>query len=296
MSLEDLSSAYARPTEDCLSALRVSRFVSGGLTERERLQTAFHLEGCTHCHGRVTEELTQFQAAQLEPLPAWLLAKPGVQNRVASNVVALTPNREADDARDAFTNAVLTRLDRSARPRRSRGRENHPAVRRHRRWALATGAFGTTLFAAAIAMFFVSPGELDRLSPLAVSGQGGLENSSFEGVRLKGHSGLEISVSRAGEVIATDFPAEKLPALKAGDVLRLRARPSARKPWLRVEGAEADGWQLYFEGNPPTDGWLPMGLLVTPEGKTRIRVTWCSNADAATGTCHDTVYEWTPTP
>jgi len=98
-------------------------------------------------------------------------------------------------------------------------------------------------------------------------------------LRTKGGPQLEVAVSRAGALTAERFDLAALPKLHMGDRLRLRVTGSGVR-WVVLESDEAGHWTPLHEGAPPADGWLPLGLTVTP-GKTRLRWMVCSSAPLA---------------
>jgi hypothetical protein len=116
------------------------------------------------------------------------------------------------------------------------------------------------------------------------------------GTRPKGSAALDVTVMRGGMLVLEDVPAEEVEGLRAGDQVRPRVVGASASDWLILQGDEGNQWTTYLEGPPTADGWLPMSILVTPEGRTRLRLLTCPSR-LAPGTlleeaCHVRVYEW----
>src|SRR5207249_2965117 len=93
-------------------------------------------------------------------------------------------------------------------------------------------------------------------------------------VREKGSIGVSLTVMRGDSIVADDVPIERSRGLLPGD--RLRVHVSApQSTWVVLQGNEHEAWSTYFEGTLPQDGWLPVGIAVTEEGKTRLRTIVC---------------------
>lgn len=120
--------------------------------------------------------------------------------------------------------------------------------------------------------------------------------SGRPGEQLKGIASLDVAVSRSGMLVVNGTPAEKVIGLQAGDQLRLRAQGAPASAWLILQGDEENRWTTYFEGPVPEDGWLPMGLTITPEGRTRLRLLTCTSRPPAGAApeafCQERVHEW----
>lgn len=91
-------------------------------------------------------------------------------------------------------------------------------------------------------------------------------------VRAKGELPVSLSVERAGRLIVDNEPAERVRGLVPGD--RLLVRGQAQGYWV-VEVWSEGAWREAFAGDAPPDGWLPIGLTVTGDGATRLRLTAC---------------------
>ncbi|MCP3141766.1 anti-sigma factor family protein [Pyxidicoccus xibeiensis] len=116
------------------------------------------------------------------------------------------------------------------------------------------------------------------------------------GGRWKGSASLDVAVAREGVLVVNGMPAEELAELRAGDRLRLRVQGAEPSAWLILQGDEEGTWTPYFEGAVPQGGWLPMGITVTPEGRTRMRLLTCA-AKPPPGVppeevCRVRVYDW----
>lgn len=92
--------------------------------------------------------------------------------------------------------------------------------------------------------------------------------------RTKGALDLSFAVLRDEKLWAEDLPAARATELMPGDRLRLRVHwaPGA---WILLEGYEDTGWTEYFQGTVPEDRWLPVGVTLTPDGETRLRLSAC---------------------
>jgi hypothetical protein len=92
--------------------------------------------------------------------------------------------------------------------------------------------------------------------------------------RTKGTLDLSLAVLRDEKLWAEDLPAAQARELLPGDRLRLRVHwaPGA---WILLEGYEDTGWTEYFQGTVPEDRWLPVGVTLTPDGETRLRLSAC---------------------
>ncbi|MBZ4416337.1 zf-HC2 domain-containing protein [Myxococcus sp. RHSTA-1-4] len=116
------------------------------------------------------------------------------------------------------------------------------------------------------------------------------------GERWKGSASLDVAVAREGALVVNGIPAEELVGLRAGDRLRLRVRGAEPAAWLILQGDEEGQWTPYFEGHAPQGGWLPMGITVTPEGRTRMRLLTCAEKPPrgvpAEEVCRARVYDW----
>ncbi|WP_395810215.1 anti-sigma factor family protein [Archangium minus] len=117
---------------------------------------------------------------------------------------------------------------------------------------------------------------------------------TLPGERLKGSTSLDVAVMREGTLVVEGVPAEEVEDLRSGDQLRPRVTGATPSAWLILQGDEEDRWTTYFEGPPPADGWLPVAVLVTPDGRTRLRLLECP-AQPPSGTeqgCRERVYAW----
>ncbi|WP_164015590.1 zf-HC2 domain-containing protein [Pyxidicoccus trucidator] len=128
---------------------------------------------------------------------------------------------------------------------------------------------------------------------LAVRPPSGVERP---GVQLKGSASLDVAVAREGTLVVNGIPAEEVAGLRAGDRLRLRVQGAESSAWLILQGDEEGQWTPYFEGLAPQGGWLPMGITVTPDGRTRMRLLTCA-AKPPPGVpvedvCRVRVYDW----
>jgi AcrR family transcriptional regulator len=128
---------------------------------------------------------------------------------------------------------------------------------------------------------------------LAVQPSAGVDSP---GERFKGAASLEVAVERQGALVVNGMPAEEVTALRAGDRLRLRVRGAEASAWLILQGDEEGQWTPYFEGQAPQGGWLPMGITVTPEGRTRMRLLTCARKPPRgvpeEDVCRERVYDW----
>ena len=129
-------------------------------------------------------------------------------------------------------------------------------------------AFGAAA-CAAIALTVVSPWQ-----------SAGPVSESAPGTRTKGAVAVQATVLRSGVVVHDSVPLDTL-SLTPGDFLRVRVA-GAHGRWLLLQGREDDRWVRYFAGRPPADGWLPLGLMTTPESETRLRVVHCGSEGAVT--------------
>ncbi|MCY1019864.1 anti-sigma factor family protein [Pyxidicoccus sp. MSG2] len=116
------------------------------------------------------------------------------------------------------------------------------------------------------------------------------------GGTLKGGASLDVAVAREGALVVNGIPAEEVAGLRAGDRLRLRVQGAAPSAWLILQGDEEGQWTPYFEGLAPQGGWLPMGITVTPEGRTRMRLLTCAEKPPRgvppEEVCRVRVYDW----
>ncbi|MFP2928505.1 zf-HC2 domain-containing protein [Pyxidicoccus sp. 3LG] len=119
---------------------------------------------------------------------------------------------------------------------------------------------------------------------------------SVPGTRSKGVASLDVAVARGETLVVNGLPAEEVVGLRAGDRLRLRVQGAAPSAWLILQGDEEGQWTPYFEGLAPQGGWLPMGITVTPEGRTRMRLLTCSEKPPPgvppEEVCRVRVYDW----
>lgn len=116
------------------------------------------------------------------------------------------------------------------------------------------------------------------------------------GARWKGSASLDMAVARDGAFVVNGMPAEEVAGLRAGDRLRLRVQGAEPSAWLILHGDEEGQWTPYFEGVAPQGGWLPMGITVTPDGRTRMRLLTC-RAKPPPGVpveevCRERIYDW----
>ncbi|QRN98765.1 hypothetical protein JRI60_06955 [Archangium violaceum] len=120
--------------------------------------------------------------------------------------------------------------------------------------------------------------------------------ATLPGEQIKGTASLDVAVMREGVLALEDVPAEQVEGLRAGDQLRPRVTGALPSDWLILQGDEEDRWTTYFEGPVPADGWLPVAALVTPDGRTRLRLLTCPtrppSGAALEEACHERVYEW----
>ncbi len=93
--------------------------------------------------------------------------------------------------------------------------------------------------------------------------------------RIKGSEGLTVSVLRGEQLTHNRVPLEQVSALSVGDRLRLHYQ-GRQDNWLEIYGQEKGIWELYYQGKVPLDGWLPMGIKITGEEITKIKVLECS--------------------
>ncbi len=116
------------------------------------------------------------------------------------------------------------------------------------------------------------------------------------GERWKGSASLDVAVAREGALVVNGIPAEEVAGLRAGDRLRLRVQGAEPSAWLILQGDEEGQWTPYFEGLAPQGGWLPMGITVTPEGRTRMRLLTCTEKPPRgvpeEEVCRVRVYDW----
>lgn len=114
--------------------------------------------------------------------------------------------------------------------------------------------------------------------------------------RWKGGASLDVAVAREGALVVNGIPAEEMAGLRAGDRLRLRVQGAGPSAWLILQGDEEGQWTPYFEGLAPQGGWLPMGITVTPEGRTRMRLLTCAEKPPRgvppEEVCRVRVYDW----
>ncbi|HET6344480.1 MAG TPA: hypothetical protein VFH51_06085, partial [Myxococcota bacterium] len=94
--------------------------------------------------------------------------------------------------------------------------------------------------------------------------------------RLKGTPSLTLTVKRNGNIVATNHPIEDSLALRAGDELRLRVVQTPGK-WVALQARERSGWVTFYEGAQPKDGWLPIGIAITPGDETLLRLVNCES-------------------
>lgn len=132
------------------------------------------------------------------------------------------------------------------------------AVPAKRRWGTVTAA-ASLVFATAVAVMLIVP-----------------RSSTDSGLRTKGSAGTEVSVMRAAEVVVHAAPLERLKDLRAGDRLRIRATPT--QPWVGLHGWEQGRWVEYFAGSPGEDGWVPVGVTLTGDEPTRLRLVSCAQS------------------
>lgn len=92
--------------------------------------------------------------------------------------------------------------------------------------------------------------------------------------RLKGSFDLEAAVLRQGALLVPQAGLEHLPLLEAGDRLRLRV-VGATEQAVFLEGREGGRWVVYYRGPLPEDRWLPVGVTVTSEPGTSLRLSLC---------------------
>jgi hypothetical protein len=124
----------------------------------------------------------------------------------------------------------------------------------HASWNMAAGG----VLAAVMAVFIVSIGQ-----PTATT-------------RLKGAPSLTLTVKRNGNIVASNHPVEDSLTLRAGDELRLRVVQTPGK-WVALQSMEGDGWVTFYEGAQPKDGWLPIGIAITPGDETLLRLVNCDS-------------------
>jgi hypothetical protein len=96
------------------------------------------------------------------------------------------------------------------------------------------------------------------------------------GLRAKGTLSLDVTLLRAGRIIAQSTPLEKLPPLLVGDQLRLRVLGASGRV-VALGGCEQHACEILFEGDLPADKWLPIGLTATP-GRTRLVLLACGSS------------------
>lgn len=113
---------------------------------------------------------------------------------------------------------------------------------------------------------------------------------------MKGPVSLDVAVAREGALVVNGLPAEEVAGLRAGDRLRLRVQGAEPSTWLILQGDEDGQWTPYYEGLAPQGGWLPMGITVTPEGRTRMRFMACKEKPPRgvppEEVCRVRVYDW----
>jgi anti-sigma factor ChrR (cupin superfamily) len=110
--------------------------------------------------------------------------------------------------------------------------------------------------------------------------------------RAKGEVPVSVAVMRDGAVSVVEVAFEKLEDVRPGDRLRLRIH-EAQDAWVVLQGFEHRQWVDYYAGSLPKDQWLPVGVGITPDGRTRLRVAVCSEQpgpggiddSASRGTC-----------
>ncbi|QSQ22998.1 zf-HC2 domain-containing protein [Pyxidicoccus parkwayensis] len=117
-----------------------------------------------------------------------------------------------------------------------------------------------------------------------------------DGTTMKGTVSLDVAVAREGALVVNGIPAEEVAGLRAGDRLRLRVQGAEASTWLILQGDEEGQWTPYFEGLAPQGGWLPMGITITPEGRTRMRFMACREKPPRgvppEEVCKVRVYDW----
>lgn len=94
-------------------------------------------------------------------------------------------------------------------------------------------------------------------------------------IRAKGSIPVLGAVLRDGQVIAPEIDLEDA-QLRTGDQVRIKV-PAGAGAGILLQGWEGAGWRDYFEGVLPRDRWLPLGVEITPESETRLRVIVCSS-------------------
>ncbi|OGR12900.1 MAG: hypothetical protein A2341_23375 [Deltaproteobacteria bacterium RIFOXYB12_FULL_58_9] len=95
------------------------------------------------------------------------------------------------------------------------------------------------------------------------------------GTRMKGDIGISLTVMRDGSTLFNDTPVEQIQSLRPGDQLRLRVHGPS-DTWVVVQGWEKSTWVEYYVGAISTDRWLPIGVEVTSERETRLKVFLCT--------------------
>jgi hypothetical protein len=56
---------------------------------------------------------------------------------------------------------------------------------------------------------------------------------------------------------------------------------AADRPAVALAGLASHGWTTYFTGPLPPEGWIPVGVVITPEGETKVRIRVCRNDGTA---------------
>jgi hypothetical protein len=187
--------------------------------------------------------------------PDWTIA------RVASGAEPATPTLAAHltacvhcreqvaAARDAFATAAYERLP---DPLRAFEAQQPPRGVRAARTPAALGLLAACL-AAALVLWLPSPGA---------------------STRLKGDTGLAVTVRRADRIVLEDVPLERV-APRAGDVVLVRLT-GALPPYVLVQARDGVTWRTAFAGATPVDGWLPVDFTVTEGAPSTFRVLRCT--------------------
>lgn len=118
------------------------------------------------------------------------------------------------------------------------------------------------------------------------------------GIRFKGDLPVSLSVMRTGAIVIDEAPVEKIQDLVADDQIRLRVHAPVGS-WVALQGWEKSAWVDYHLGVLAKEQWLPVGITITPEGETKLRVIVCKDRPAkdmfddlvTQGTCHQRVFE-----
>jgi hypothetical protein len=147
-----------------------------------------------------------------------------------------------------------------------------PEQRRGRRsWLALVGLVPVAAAAAAYLIVVVAP-------------------SKQPATRIKGADALSVSVSvmRNQIMVVDDVAVDSAGSLRPGDGVRFRVRlgpwassTAADRPAVALAGLASHGWTTYFTGPLPPEGWIPVGVVITPEGETKVRIRVCRNDGTA---------------